>query len=283
MSPAIRGFIVLLRPKHWIKNVVVLMPLLFSRAFLEQTAQIYSSLAFLFFSLAASSVYVVNDLVDAERDRLHPIKKFKRPIAANIISPMAAIVILVALYAAIAFSLFFFSVKFFFVVVGYILLNLSYSFYLKHQPIFDIFSVAAGFVLRVYAGALAIDVSLSSWMFITTLTLALYLASIKRLQELRLQGTEGRKVLEKYSLQLIERYAEFSAIGTVIFYSLYCLSEHPKLIFSIPLVLFGVFRYWYLVEKQSQGESPVDVLYTDPPLIAVVLLWAGYILYEFWP
>lgn len=258
------------------------MPMVFSGLFLNLTAQLNSLFAFVFFSLAASLVYTINDLADVERDRLHPIKRLKRPIASGSISKQEAFIVAIVLFLA-SLSSFFFSQNFFFVLLAYIVLNLAYSFYLKHQPVLDVFSVSAGFVLRVYAGAVAIDVKLSSWMFITTLSLALYLASIKRFQEMQLQGSEGRQVLKKYSAKIVERYADVAAISTILFYSLYCFSEHPNLIVTIPLVLFGIFRYWYLVDTESQGESPVDVLYSDVPMIVVVILWFAVVMYEFFP
>ncbi|ACF14056.1 UbiA prenyltransferase [Chloroherpeton thalassium ATCC 35110] len=282
MTSQIHGFIALLRPKHWIKNVVVLLPLFFSSSFLDRSAVLDALLGFIFFSLSASSVYVVNDLVDVERDRQHPIKRQKRPIAAGIISPPTAIAILVVLYIFVGLS-YFFSMKFMIAILGYMALNLAYSFYLKHQPILDIFTVAAGFMLRIYAGAQAIDVPLSSWMLITALSLSLYLASVKRLQEIRLQGTKGRDVLSNYSPRLVERYAEFSAISALVFYSLYCLTEHEGLILTIPLALFGMFRYWFLVDQESQGESPVDVVYTDIPMQITLIAWIVFILVELWP
>ncbi len=282
MLSKLRGALQLLRLTHWIKNVILFMPMVFSGLFLNISAQLDSLLAFVFFSLAASLVYAINDLADVERDRLHPIKRLKRPIAAGVISKQEALAIAIILALA-SLSSVFFSLKFFFVLMAYIALNIAYSAYLKHQPVLDVFSVSAGFVLRVYAGAVAIDVKLSSWMFITTLSLALYLASIKRLQEMQLQGSEGRQVLKKYSVKIVERYADVAAVSAILFYSLYCFSEHPNLIVTIPLVLFGIFRYWYLVDAESQGESPVDVLYGDVPMILVVLLWAALVVYEFFP
>lgn len=258
------------------------MPMAFSGLFLNPIALTRSFLAFAYFSLAASMVYAMNDLADAERDRLHPVKKLERPIASGALSKIDATIVAIVLLAMSLTSVLF-SQKFFFVLAGYVALNVAYSFYLKQQPVLDIFAVATGFVLRAYAGAVAIEVKLSSWMFITTLSLALYLASIKRLQELRLQGTEGRAVLKKYPAKVVERYADVSAVGAILFYSLYCLSEHPNLIATIPLVLFGIFRYWYIVEEERQGESPVDALYGDAPLIFVVLLWLGFVVYEFFP
>jgi len=127
--------------------------------------------------------------------------------------------------------------------------------------------------LLLLAGAVALEVKLSSWMFVTTLCLALYMAAIKRRQELARSGDKGRQVLQRYSLPLIERYAEMSATGALVFYSLYVMSAHPELIVSIPLVLFGLFRYWYVVEMKKGGESPTDVLLSDWQLMAAVLAW----------
>jgi 4-hydroxybenzoate polyprenyltransferase len=161
-----------------------------------------------------------------------------------------------------------------YVILGYLLLNLAYTFVLKHQPVLDIFTIALGFVLRVYAGAMALSVPVSGWMFVTTLCLALYLASIKRRQELSSNGSESREVLRHYSITLVDRYAEMSAIGALLFYSLFVITGRPELIISIPLVLYGLFRYWFVVE-QGGGESPTDALLTDWQLMLVALLWAG--------
>ena len=282
MLAKITPLVQLLRPKHWIKNVLLFTPLIFSGSLLKYEAILYSAVGFIYFSIAASLVYTINDLADVERDRLHPVKRMKRPLASGAVSKQTAVGIIV-LFSLLSLTSVFFSLAFAWVLLGYIALNVAYSAYLKHQPVLDVFSVATGFVLRVYAGAVAIDVVLSNWMFITTLSLALYLASIKRLQELRLQGSSSREVLQKYNVKVVERYADVSAVSAILFYSLYCLSEHPNLIPSIPLVLFGIFRYWYLVDAESQGESPVEVLYSDVPMIVVVLLWGGFILYEFLP
>ena len=169
------------------------------------------------------------------------------------------------------------------VIVGYMLLNIGYSLYLKHQPVLDIFTIAIGFVLRVFAGAVALDVPVSSWMFITTLCLALYLAAIKRRQELNQNGTKGRKILEKYSVALIDRYAEMSATGALVFYSLFVMSSKPQMVVTIPLVLFGLFRYWYVTETLDGGESPTDELISDQQLLLTVILWIVSCAWALWP
>ena len=164
----------------------------------------------------------------------------------------------------------------------YLGINAAYSLRLKHVPVVDLFCVASGFLLRVFAGARAIDVPVSSWMLITTLCLALYLAAIKRRQELETRGTDGRAVLDSYTVRLLDRYAEMSGVAALLFYGLFVIEVRPALAISIPFVLFGLFRYWYLVERQGAGESPTDALWNDGPLALTVLAWgalSGYIVW----
>ena len=275
-APRISTFLALarlMRPRQWVKNGFVLAPLLFTGQFTQAGSVAQALLAALLFCLAASSVYVVNDWRDVERDRRHPVKRHKRPMASGAVTPRMALVLLLTLYALLAAGAWL-QPKVMVVIGLYLLLNLAYSFGLKHQPVIDIFIVASGFVLRAIAGAVALDVQMSSWMFVTTLCLALYMAAIKRRQELvRAGGHESREVLQRYSLSLIERYAEMSATGALVFYSLFVMSAHPGLIVTIPLVLFGLFRYWYVVEIHEGGESPTDVLLSDWQLLAAVTAW----------
>lgn len=269
----------LARPKQWVKNGFVLAPLVFAREFNDVAALTNALIAFGLFCVASSATYILNDLRDIERDRSHPVKSWSRPLAAGTVKPRTAIVLLVALYVVLIAG-WFWSPRTTYVIVGYLALNFAYSFWLKHQPVLDIFSVASGFVLRIYAGAMAIAVPVSSWMAITTLCLALYLAAIKRRQELATAGSGSREVLQRYSVALVDRYAEISAVGALIFYSLFVMSSaNDRMIFTIPLVIFGLFRYWYVVETLEGGESPTDVAVTDKPLIATVVLWVGICLY----
>lgn len=161
------------------------------------------------------------------------------------------------------------------VVAAYFLMNVAYTFFLKNQAVVDIFVIAIGFVLRVYAGAVALNVPLSGWMMITTLCLALYLAAVKRRQELSVNGVDGREVLKNYSVVLMDRYAEMAGTGALVFYSLFVMSANQDLKITIPLVIFGLFRYWYVVDRQEVGESPTDVLFYDWQLLGVVTAWAG--------
>ena len=168
------------------------------------------------------------------------------------------------------------------IALVYMALNISYTFYLKHEPVLDIFTIASGFVLRVYAGTVAVGVEMSGWMAVTSLCLALYLASVKRLQELSANGAGGRKVLERYSIGLVNRYAEMSATGALLFYSLFVITYKPQLVITVPLVLFGLFRYWYVVEALDGGESPTDALFVDWQLLLSVILWVGVCVSVLW-
>lgn len=270
-----------MRPKQWIKNGFVLAPLIFSGKFVEAASIVQSLLAVLLFCAASSAAYIVNDMRDIYSDRLHPVKSKTRPLAAGLISQRSALVLLACLYLTILIGLFV-APKVVAVIGVYLMINLAYSLALKHQPVVDIFTVAIGFVLRVYAGAMALEVPVSSWMFVTTLCLALFLAAIKRRQELKQRGTEGRKVLESYSVSLVDRYAEMAATGALVFYSMFVMSDKPALVFTVPLVLFGLFRYWYVVESLEGGESPTDALLSDWQLLLTVIVWASVCCWALW-
>ncbi len=269
------GIIQLLRPKQWVKNVFVFAPLLFVGAFTNWRAFSTVSGAFFLFCWASSIVYVLNDWHDIEKDRLHPKKSQTRPLASGVLQKKHALTVACVLLLGL-FLGYFFLPQIFPALCLYLGLNLAYTLYLKHQPVWDIFTVALGFVLRVWAGALALEVQLSDWMLITTLCLALFLVSVKRRQELKDQGAQSRALLEKYSLPLIDRYAEMSATGALLFYSLFVISQKPALALSIPLVLFGLFRYWYVMEIKNLGESPTDALFSDWQLPFVVLAWVVF-------
>lgn len=278
----INGLLRLLRPKQWVKNGFVLAPLLFTGAFVNGPSVDLALIATALFCLASSATYIVNDLHDVERDRLHPQKSKTRPLASGAVSPRSAIFLLAGLYAILIAS-WWIEPRVILVIAGYLALNLAYTFILKHQPVIDIFSIAIGFVLRVFAGAVALDVPVSGWMFVTTLCLALYLAAVKRGQELSQSGTEGRLVLEKYSKPLVDRYAEMSATCALVFYSMFVMSSRPQLVITVPVVLFGLFRYWYVVDVLDGGESPTDALLSDWPLLLTVLGWITACLWALWP
>jgi len=278
----ILGLIKLMRPKQWVKNGFVLAPLIFSGMFLDAGAVRHALLAFLLFCIASSATYIINDMHDIERDRLHPKKSKTRPLAAGIVSVHTALIMLSCLYAVLVWG-WFVAPKVVMVIAAYLVLNVAYTFVLKEQPVVDIFTIAIGFVLRVYAGGVVLDVPVSSWMFITTLCLALYLAAVKRRQELIQCGAEGRKVFERYSVSLVDRYAEMSATGALLFYSMFVMSVKPDLVITVPLVLFGLFRYWFVVEALNGGESPTDALLADWLLFLTVVLWVAACGWVLWP
>ena len=277
-----RGLVRLLRPKQWIKNGFVLAPLLFTGLFLNTSAVTHALITTAFFCIAASAGYIVNDIQDVERDRLHPEKSKSRPLACGMVTVTSAVTVLIILYAVLILS-WWFKPKVFVVLLGYVGLNIAYSFALKHQPVIDIFSIALGFVLRVLAGAVALNVPVSGWMFTTTLSLALYLAAIKRSQELNHHGSNARQVLHKYTKSLVDRYAEMSATCALVFYSLFVMTSKSEFIITIPLVLFGLYRYWYIVDVLKSGESPTDALIGDWPLIVTILFWVATCLWALWP
>ena len=278
MSNSIGGLVRLVRPKQWVKNAFVFAPLVFSGLFLSPDAIDKAAIAFLYFCLAASASYALNDIRDAESDRLHPSKSKTRPIAAGVVTVGQARILMALLYLG-ALSCWFHDPALAGVLSAYIVLNIAYSFYLKHQPVMDIFSIALGFVLRVSAGAVALALPLSSWMLITTLSLALYLAAIKRKKEIAGSGSQSRAVLASYSEQLVGRYAEMSATCALLFYSLFVLSDRPELAFTIPFVIYGLFRYWFVTESKGYGESPTDVLFADFQLQACIIVWLGLCMY----
>ena len=272
----------LMRPKQWVKNGFVLAPLVFAGQFLNADAVAHALVAALLFCLASSATYIINDIQDVERDRKHPKKSLTRPIASGAVSVRMALALLAGLYVVLITAAFYMPAVLA-VIAAYALLNVAYTFYLKRQPVLDIFTIAIGFVLRVFAGTLALDLPMSSWMFITTLCLALYLAAVKRRQELSQSGTEGRQVLEKYTVALVDRYAEMSATGALMFYSMFVMSTRPELVVTVPLVLFGLFRYWFVVEALEGGESPTDALLADGQLLITVVLWVGVCAWALWP
>lgn len=280
-SELIREVIKLIRVKQWVKNGFVLAPLLFTGKFTDAMAVRDTVIAFILFCLASSATYIVNDLKDIDRDRLHAQKAKSRPLAAGSISKSFALCMLAGIYATLLLG-FISAPKVMIVILGYLGLNLAYTFALKNQPVIDIFTIAIGFVLRVLTGAVALNAPVSGWMFVTTLCLALYLAAIKRGQELSQNGTEGREVLTKYTKSLTDKYAEMSATCALVFYSMFVMASRQELIITVPLVLFGLFRYWYVVEVLDGGESPTDALLSDKLLLLTVVLWGAACIWAHW-
>lgn len=264
----------LLRPKQWVKNGFLLAPLVFAAKFRDPDAWILALSAIGLFCLGSSATYILNDLLDATSDREHPVKRLTRPIAAGAVSPAQAWILLIVL-EALALSAAWCMTRVVLVLLAYQLVNVLYSAKLKHVAIVDLFCVAGGFVLRVYAGAVAINVPLSAWMLNTTWCLALYLATVKRRQELRSQGDQARAVLKQYSVELLDHLSLIAAICAIAFYGLFTLTVRTELALTVPLVLAGFYRYQYIVTRHEGGESPTDLIWQDAPLILIVLVWIG--------
>ncbi|MCG3172326.1 MAG: Decaprenyl-phosphate phosphoribosyltransferase [Myxococcota bacterium] len=262
----------LLRPKQWIKNAFVMAPLVFAGEVFNPDRFVLALATTLIFCAASSFCYVFNDLHDVMDDRRHPSKSKSRPIAAGDITPGAARASMVLLGGV---SLLAFAVNWLtgVVTLAYVAMNVLYTIQLKKVAVVDIFTIATGFVLRVTAGGAAIGVPLTSWMLITTLCLALYLAATKRRQELLDVGGEARSVLGEYSIPMLDSFILYSSTGALVFYGMYVLTTRPRLDVTIPFVLFGFFRYRYIAERKGLGESPTDAVWKDIPLALTVLAW----------
>jgi 4-hydroxybenzoate polyprenyltransferase len=281
MSPAMR----LLRPEQWLKNFFIFAPLIFSRHLFDQ-GYVWTALqAFLVFSLLSSTVYIFNDIADREADRLHPTKR-NRPIAAGRISIGTAVGIAAGLLLVIGFLVTFLNAKFLFVAAIYFVLNLGYSFYLKRVILVDVFIVAAGFMLRVLAGAFAINVQVSEWLVLCTLFVSLFLSISKRRGELMLVKNsdhyEGRAALRGYDIEFLDQMMTITASGMAISYALYTVAERTvsmfgssNLIFTTLFVLFGIFRYLYLVRGRKTEDNPTHMLTTDAVTLLNVAAWFG--------
>jgi 4-hydroxybenzoate polyprenyltransferase len=278
------------RPRQWIKNLLIFAPLLFAQQLTDPPRVMKSLLAFVLFCALSGVVYLLNDLVDRERDRQHP-DKAKRPIASGRLPLPAARLSLVILFLVATSASLMLSVPFGIVGLTYLLTNLFYSFWLKQIVIIDVMTISFGFVLRALGGAVAIDVEISPWLILCTILLSLFLASCKRRQELSLteNAWEHRPALKEYSVGFLDQMISIVTASTLISYSFYTISPGVEeklgtsyLFLTIPFVLYGIFRYLYLVHQRGQGGSPTAALLTDRSLMICVALWglaAALILY----
>jgi 4-hydroxybenzoate polyprenyltransferase len=279
-----KAVFVSLRPQQWTKNLVVLAALAFSKHLFEGGPLLRSLLAFVVFCGLSGAVYLINDVADAERDRLHPRKRL-RPIASGELSVRTALVVAAVLgTACLALSLLL-GAAFAVCAVGYLALNFAYSLRLKEIVILDVLSVSLGFVVRAVAGAVAIAVHISEWLLICTILLALFLTLCKRRHELTSlteSAGEHRPILSEYSPYLLDQMISVVTASCLTAYAFYTLAPETvekyrteRLALTIPFVIYGIFRYLYLVHHRDQGGSPGDVLLTDRPLLAAVALWAA--------
>ncbi len=259
------------------KNSFVLAPLLFTHSFTNANDLLNSAYAVLIFCIASSVTYIFNDYKDIEADRNHPTKSKSRPLASKTVSKnqgfLLGLFLFLILVILLAFAM---SLGLILVIMGYLLLNVCYSILLKNYPFIDVICVSAGFVLRVYAGAIAISVPVSPWMFVTTLSVALFISISKRKHELYLIDNplgSTRAVLRNYSLGLTRRLVIVTGTLTLIFYSLFVITSKENLIITVPLVAYGLFRYWYICEHYGKGESPAEAIFTDKQLLLCATIW----------
>jgi 4-hydroxybenzoate polyprenyltransferase len=282
-----------LRPKQWVKNLFIFAGILFSQN-LGDTAMLTAVIGgFAVFCLLSGAVYILNDLADRERDRKHPVKS-RRPIASGAVSIPTATAVMFLAFAASLIAAYHLGLPFFVTAVAYLLLQVAYTFWLKHQVILDVFAIAAGFVLRVVAGAEVISVDISSWLIICTTLLSLFLGLGKRRHEIESMDEEAasghRKVLEKYSTYLLDQMIGVVTASTVVCYALYTMADETvervgsaDLVYTVPFVLYAIFRYLYLIHKKGEGGNPETILTSDKPLLASIFLWAataGIIIYR---
>jgi 4-hydroxybenzoate polyprenyltransferase len=284
----IRPLLKSLRPTQWAKNLFVLAPAVFSSLLLNPDILVRAVLALVAFCFASSSVYLVNDLRDREEDRKHPLKKL-RPLAAGTLKVSTAIVAVVVLAGAAAAISVRLGSSFAAILGGYLLLNLLYTFWLKHMVILDVMSISLGFVLRVEAGAVASRVEVSRWLLLCTIFLALFLAFSKRRHEITLLAGAAagqRRVLDQYSPAFLDQMINVVTASSVVSYALYSVAPETvqkyntrDLVYTIPMVLYGIFRYLYLMYQQPGARNPTEAILRDPPFLINMALWGAAVVW----
>ncbi|MEN6393067.1 MAG: decaprenyl-phosphate phosphoribosyltransferase [Anaerolineaceae bacterium] len=281
-----------MRPRQWVKNVVLFAAIVFDRQFNPaHIPQILRTFAgFIIFCLLSGVIYIINDITDIEADRKHP-QKCKRPIASGKLSVKFALyfaIISIAILVPLSFIL---SPAFCWVSLGYLALNLAYSKWLKHIPLLDVLTIAFGFVLRVVAGVTLIQVArFSPWLYVVITLGSLYLGFGKRRAELALLTSDAnshRRVLDGYTIPLLDQYISIVSATTILAYSLYTFSapnlpNNHVMMLTIPFVLYGIFRYLYLIQVKHSGGAPEEVFLSDRPLQIVVVLWGLVVLSIFY-
>lgn len=286
----ISAFIKILRPHQWSKNLFVIAPVVFAKELFVEHTILKAVAGAILFCIASGSVYAINDVVDAPKDRTHPVKKF-RPVASGTISTeiasgysllLACISIVASVYLSTRFAI---------TLICYFILNLFYSFLLKNIFLVDVICVAGGFLLRVIAGSYAASVKASRWILVCTFVLSLFLALGKRKHELLVTATSDnrRPVLKYYTKAVVNKLMWITGIATAFSYSFYTFSTHTKNFFhtpllpiTIPFVIFGLWRFIKISDNPSKKQSPTDVILTDMPFVINILLWVGvtfYIIY----
>jgi 4-hydroxybenzoate polyprenyltransferase len=278
LRPLVRS----LRPSQWPKNLFVLAPLVFGSKLGDATAVGRGLLALLAFCATASAVYLINDWRDREEDRRHPVKRL-RPLAAGTLPVSAAAAAVAVLVAAAAAMALFLGTGFALILGAYLLFNLLYTLWFKHMVILDVMCISLGFFLRVEAGAQATAVQVSSWLLLCTIFLALFLAFSKRRHEITLLSGEAsgqRPVLDHYSPAFLDQMINVVTASAVLAYALYAVAPETvskyhtqNLIYTVPLVLFGIFRYLYLMYQRADQRNPTEAILRDPPFLINIALW----------
>ena len=279
----------LLRPKQWLKNAIVFAPLIFAKELFDVPNVLISIRAFCVYCLTASAVYILNDMADAEADRAHPEKRH-RPLASWAITRTPALGLFALCAVAAGVLCAGMNTRFIVVIATYFLLNLAYSFRLKEVILIDVFVIAAGFMLRVLGGAYAIRVEVSSWIVLCSMFISLFLGFAKRRGELVNVAGAGsgapRRVLLLYRVEFLDQMLTIAAAGAVISYALYTVAPRTlatfgteNLIYTTIFVIYGVFRYLYLIHASRQGENPTNALTSDVPILVTGLLWVGACVY----
>lgn len=288
----IKALITTMRPRQWLKNTIIFAALVFDRQLATGNwpAVLRTFLGFVIFCLLSGVVYVINDIADMEADQQHPIKK-KRPLTSGELSVNVAkgfAIITLALIIPLSFLL---SPAFAIVALSYLILNLAYSNWIKNIPLLDVFAIALGFVLRILAGVTLIEVArFSPWLYVVTTLGALYIGFGKRRAELALlseNANSHRKVLDGYTLPLLDQLITIVSSTTIIAYSLYTFSapnlpDNHVMMLTIPFVMYGIFRYLYLIQVKHRGGAPEEVIYSDRPLQISIILWGITVLAIFY-
>lgn len=272
----------LMRPYQWVKNAFVFTGLLFGHAWHDHNLVTRVGIAFAAFCLVSSAIYTFNDIVDLEQDKQHP-KKSKRPLASGRVSISAAVILAILLAVLGLVLAYAASSKVLIILLLYALMNIAYSLRFKHVVILDVFIIATGFMLRILAGTLGVGIPPSQWLLLCGLMVTLFLGFTKRRAEiiaLTDDKTAHRRVLEHYSPVLLDKMIGITAAGLIMSYSLYTMNPDTirihgtaNLIYTVPFVMYGVFRYIYLLHHQSRGGDPSHDLVRDPHLLIVVGAW----------
>jgi 4-hydroxybenzoate polyprenyltransferase len=275
------GLVKSLRPKQWPKNIFLFAAIVFDRQFFLVDPLLRTAAGFVILCLASGSVYLVNDIADREQDRLHPVKR-NRPIASGQLPVAVAAAAAVVLMAIVLIASYLLAPAFAVLIAAYLALNLAYSFCLKHISIIDALTVAAFFVMRVVGGVLLITVErFSPWMYVCMTLLALFISFGKRRSEILLleEGAANhRRVLSGYSIPLLDNYILIVSAATIVAYSFYTFSApnlpvNHTMMLTIPFVVYGLFRYLYLVQMEKSGGAPEELVLTDHPLQAAIIVW----------